>query len=854
MTAETMPVRADLLALDAEALAVLTNRGLVKRAGREAGREPPEISPGPESTVVAVFSDGVRAELPVGGLELGRCTCGAVTVCRHLIGLVFAYQAVAAPGSAKAGQAEADGGLVSTGTGRAGADGGPVSAGTGQAEADGGPVSAGTGQAEADGGPVSAGAGQVGAGVGPVNGEAGQAGAGIGPASADVVPEALAPRTAAAAAEVDAAASKAGATWSPGGFTDEDLVARIGARLVASARRTLRTGFTARIRRGATPVVELASATVRFLVPHALGFVHTDARAGVRDDVIALAVWAFRAADAEQPDAAECVVDVGGGPSGAASGGSGLEAVVEFAAEVLRAGVVHAGDGLSAAAAGHLVRLERAGLRWPLDATAELAGQLAAYRRRSARYAPETTADLIAELFARHRAVLAGGSAGVRARVLGSEEAAQTPLRRVRLDGLGARVTAVDDERRVEIFHAHPASGVVLVSHREWTAEDDGPALSRRRFGGATVGALAAGVVITESAIRSASRAVRVTTGRVARSTVTVSSGAWADLPPSLLVTDFARAADEWEALPPRPVRARVRAELVRVLAVAEVCGMRYTTGDQRLTVEIRDSAGTPAFVVATHASVAPGRLDAVAAAFSGRHGTPRFVAGSVHRSGGGLVIDPYAIAADGPPIVPDLANPDPAGIGLTPQEARLAPISASDPTGLAPQAGCTPASMSDPAGLAPQDRLGAGSASGSAGVASQDRQGPGSASGSAGLAPQDRLGAGSASEPAGVGAGIAPQAGRGPRPGIAADPLGGAIAEAQAVLAEMAHTGLAHLPASATGRLRGARDGLARVGLRRVAAALDVLAGHLGPDPGGAATEAWVDAYLRVSTAQELL
>lgn len=672
MSAEVLPSRADLLALDADALAALTNRGLVKRAEREVDRDPPRVLPGVDTAVIAEFSDGVRSELPAGGLEQGTCSCGAITVCRHLLGLVFAYRRIH---------------------------------------------------------------------------------------------------------EREPAAGES--DWSPGQFSDADLTARIGARLVESARRTARAGYTARIRRGDIPVAELPSATVRFLVPHDLGYVHTDARAGVRDDVIALAVWAFRAADAQDPGTADCVVDVGGTPKSEAATGTGLEPVVEFAADVLRAGVVHAGDGLAAAAAAHLSRLEQAGLRWPLDATAELADQLAGYRQRSARYSPARAADLIAELFARHRALAAGG-AGVRSRVLGSEEAAQTPLRRVRLDGLGARVTAVDDERRVEIFHAQAATGVVLVSHREWTTADDGPALSRRRFGGATVGALAGGVLITESAVRSASRTVRLPAGRIARSTVTVASGAWDVLPPSLLVTDYARAAEALDALPPRPVRARVRAELVRVLAVAEVGGVHYSPGEQRLTVRIRDSSGTAAFVTATHAAVAPGRLDAVAGAFSGRHGTPRYVAGSVHRGGGGLVVDPYAIAADGPLIVPDLAAVDP---GLVPGP------------------------------------VGAGAAPGTAG--------PGPAAGSAGPSL---------------------------RPGSDADPLGGAVAEARGVLADMAHAGLAHLPASSADRLRGARDAVACVGLRRVAAALDELAARLGPDPGSAATQAWVDAYLRVGLAAESL
>jgi hypothetical protein len=717
-----VPVRSDLMALDADGLAALTNRGLVKRAAREVDREPPQISGGPGATVIAEFGDGVRAELPVGGLERGACSCGAITVCRHLLGLVLAYQKAAAgpvPGDAPPG-ARVD----------APPDGSPDEARR---------ESPGT---RPDAPPDTSPGSSPGAVTGTPSG----------------IPSGISPGPTTAAGAGDGGA-RADVGWSPGAFSDAELVARIGTRLVEAARRAERAGYTARVRRGAAPVVELASATVRFLVPHDLGYVHTDARAGVRDDVIALAVWAFRAADAADATSAECLVDVGGARGGKADQGSGLEAVVDFAAEVLRAGVVHAGEGLAAAAAGHVSRLERAGLRWPLDAAAELADQLAAYRERSARYSPAATADLISELFARHRAA----EAGARSRVLGSEEAAETPLRRVRLDGLGARVTAVDDQRRVEIFHLQAATGVVLVSQRTWTSDDDGPALARRRLGGASIGALAGGILVTESAVRSASRVVRLTTSRVSKSTVTIGTGAWDTLPPHLLIRDYARLAADLGRLPPRPVRARVRADLVRILAVAEVRGVHYSPGAQRLTVDIRDTEGVTATVTATHAAVAPARLDAIAAAFSGHHGTPRFVAGSVHRGGGGLLIDPYAIAAGGRVIVPDLTAP-----------------------------------------------------------------------------------------PTGSGGGGRTTVGPGPGPGDG--PLGAAVAEAREVLADLAHSGLAHLSPSTAVRLGEARQAVARVGLHRIAAALDELTGRLGPDPGAAATTAWVDAYLRVGVAAELL
>jgi hypothetical protein len=90
-------------------------------------------------------------------------------------------------------------------------------------------------------------------------------------------------------------------------------------------------------------------------------------------------------------------------------------------------------------------------------------------------------------------------------------------------------------------------------------------------------------------------------------------------------------------------------------------------------------------------------------------------------------------------------------------------------------------------------------------------------------------------------------------RPALIAGSLGQALDEALALLAEVAHRGLLHLPSSMAGRLRGAGERLGRVGLRRVGESVTVLSGLLGPDPGDAAVEAWADAYLRASTAADL-
>jgi hypothetical protein len=87
--------RPDLLALSADDLAALTNRGTVKRAQREveAGECTTELTETPEGDVTAKWCDGVECHLPAGVVvREGRCSCAAVTLCRHLVRTVLAYQ------------------------------------------------------------------------------------------------------------------------------------------------------------------------------------------------------------------------------------------------------------------------------------------------------------------------------------------------------------------------------------------------------------------------------------------------------------------------------------------------------------------------------------------------------------------------------------------------------------------------------------------------------------------------------------------------------------------------------------------------------------------------------------------
>ncbi|MBO2450644.1 hypothetical protein J4573_26310 [Actinomadura barringtoniae] len=446
------------------------------------------------------------------------------------------------------------------------------------------------------------------------------------------------------------AGSGSGASWSPGEIDDETLARVLGERPVAAARRTLNAGYVARVHRATEadpePSVELPTCTVRFLVPNELSYAHTDAAAGRRAEVVALAVWAFRAADERGLTGDDVRLEVGEGGPGPARDLSGT---LEIADQILLDGVRHAGPLLAATLERVARDLTAQRLHWPAAAAEEIVEQLAAYRDRHAAHHAERLAELITELHARHRA----DGSSPRSQVLGTEESAETPLRRVRLTSLGCRVAGDEGERTAHVYLAQPDAGIVLTLKRRWAEEITGSALAGRRVAGVALGTFATANIVSESATRSASRSVRLAIGRVAKTTVTPLGRAWENLPEQIMIRDFTRAAERLSLLPPRLIRPRIEAELVRVAEIAELRQIGYHAGDQRLDAVIADGQGATAVVSISYDPVRPGALDALDAALRAE---PRFVSGTLRRSRGTLIIDPIAVLGRDGVTVPDLA------------------------------------------------------------------------------------------------------------------------------------------------------------------------------------------------------
>lgn len=460
---------------------------------------------------------------------------------------------------------------------------------------------------------------------------------------------------------------------SPGEIGDDALLARLGRKLLDRARDLARGGVTVEVRRpdATEPIATAAlpSCTVRFLVANDPAWARCDCTARQDCEHVALAVWAFRAADARDPTARRLIVGLAPVvPVDAKEPEqpSALASAVRLGEEILLGGVVHGRESLAQRFALCREGLHAARLTWPLTALDDLEEALAAYRARSARYRAEWVAWLLAETAARERAGRIDGELPA-SFVLGRGEAMETRLDHLQLVGLGARVEADGRDREAAVYFADPDTATVLVLRRRWSFPEgeeppDAPALGRRRAGSvATLAGLAAGQIVTKVARRRADRALVLGEARGGVTSVTPQAGAWESLPPPVRVTRLADLAASWKARPPRLLRPRVQAEDVHAVAVQAVEGLAFQPASQTLVAALRDADGVVLRLARPYRAVAPNALDHLAAALAGEHGPVRFVSGTLRRHLGGFEIDPLAVACDRlivPDIVPDITDP----------------------------------------------------------------------------------------------------------------------------------------------------------------------------------------------------
>ncbi|SDA21384.1 hypothetical protein SAMN02799622_02717 [Methylobacterium sp. UNC378MF] len=450
--------------------------------------------------------------------------------------------------------------------------------------------------------------------------------------------------------------------WDPGTLDGAALEAGLGGAAAAELRRLLAVGITVGLERGAVPAARLPTATVRFLVPDAVGYARCDCAAGGSCAHVALAIRAFReaagAAEIRLGGAAPARTDTAATPAE-----EGLaKAVDRVVAGLLEAGVVSGPEAHD----GALVRLRRAaearGATQILLAEADLAGQLAAYAGRHAAYDAVVVLALATELLGRVR----GGEAA-----LGLGQPYETAMGKTRLVSLGARLLARGRGATARVALADTDTGALLALEREFApgeAEADIVAglPGRLLSPGLSVSGTGQGQILTSVARRRADGLLALGQGTRGR-TALLPRDARVDLPAPLAARDVPSIRRRLADRPPAFLRPRDRLEAFHVFAVDAVLGQAWAPGAQtwQAAVDLPEAGGT-LHLARAYDPAAPQALDALAGACSGRWGPVRQVAGPVRIEDGALVCDPWSVSVDRL-VVPDLAVPDGAGHPVPP-------------------------------------------------------------------------------------------------------------------------------------------------------------------------------------------
>ncbi len=613
------------MALTPEAVAALSNLGLVKRALKEIEQgKGPRLVEEPDGTVVGVFEDGVTTRLvPQKTLKDNPCSCPAVGVCRHRVAVALAYR-----------------GWQSS-LARA-----PIS--------------------------VSDAASDTGAAPVPASGSASVSVSGSVSVSVSVA--------------VAVSAPAPDLTWTPGALADDALRTLLGKRAFEDASTTRRRGLVVEIVRATVeqpvPTAKLPSCTVRFLVPHELAYARCDCQVGQGCTHVALSVWAFREADARDRARHTMAVELREakerrGPA------EDLAPMLALVRELAETGVVHAREALAQRFVLAGEKLAKAGYTWPATGLEDLASMLERYRARSARYHAADALALVTELAARARAASREPSAlhpelPVRY-VLGQGEAMETKLDHLRLVSLGARIDSDGRERSAEILLADPDTATVMVLARTWSfaegeAMPEGPELGRRRVAGAsTLAQLASGQVVTRVARRRASRALVIGQSAVGSTSVTPQTGDFSSLPKPLRVESLRELAQSLAAQPPRMLRPRVLAESVHAVRVSRIGRCGFDPGAQRLAAEAFDPEGVAFLISSPFRGAAPHALDVLGQALSGGMGEVRWIAGGLAHDGHLFTLDPTLVVADRV-VAPDVEERGGSGALATVRQAAASP------------------------------------------------------------------------------------------------------------------------------------------------------------------------------------
>lgn len=459
-------------------------------------------------------------------------------------------------------------------------------------------------------------------------------------------------------AQTDAAAPASAAPVAS--VSDEALARVIPAVLLAQAQALRDAGLSVELRRPASgepcETARLPSATVRFWGGAALEAARCDCVRAAACEHVALGAWAFQAGEQQDASAPQLTVRLGGLGRVQGLDSAPFEQLVQA---LLRQGTAQGNaallQGLSSA------RAAAADAAWLGFLVADLETWSEAYARRSALYDAAEGVDLLAELSLR---LSAGRLPGHASAVLGTGQAGETALDRLRLMCLGARTRRDGETRHTQLVMADIETGTRLVLTHDWRvpearlADEATLRAAERLAPGVRLEALAQGQLLAQQAARRPDGSVRLARARSSQNSVLPQAASWEALGPPVRFDSIAALRAEMRAHPVAALQPRHAARRFVVFSPTSTDDPVYDAQAQALVTVLRDAQGEPLLLRRAHERHAPHALDAMAAVTTGRHATLRHVAGVLSWHHGLPLLEPWALGCDGQVIVPDFAGP----------------------------------------------------------------------------------------------------------------------------------------------------------------------------------------------------
>ena len=479
--------------------------------------------------------------------------------------------------------------------------------------------------------------------------------------------------------------------WSPADFDDAAL-ASLAPSVLAQAGELAKAHpvIDVHAAEGDTPpLARLPMASVVFYARNALAHARCDCAQGGGCAHVVLAVWAFRQARASVPGLKQATVAVCPPQEERAALPTQNDKAQAFIArsetlllDLWLDGAAQPLLALDARLQSLRTEAQELDWRWMDDAFDELEQLLRALHARSTRFEPQRLLVAVAELWARLRAACHADTEEPPRlpanRILGLGVKGETPLDRLRLVSLGAHLWA--DEASTEaaqegadIVFADPDTQTAMVLQRQWPCSAT-PSARTRRVAGAPLHQLAAGQVLTASALRRANGVLDI--GGTAKKTgvLPLSPTAWDTLTEPLCQRSIAALTRHLATLPPDFVQARHSAGAVRVLSseALDVLDWYWDAAAQTLYADLRETSSEAdetewpvLHLFLPHRAATPHAVDALARALMGEWGALRAVAGPVHLSAGEASMQVLALLTEQRAIVPQVEAAPPQPLTL---------------------------------------------------------------------------------------------------------------------------------------------------------------------------------------------